>query len=104
MNTPNTPQAEMPKQSIPAGAVYELSVGGKKCYLKELPMPIYELVLGLVLPVQGQPQYLRAGEVILMNCWVGGDEEIKTDEALKIAACVKAMGLFEVQEAELKKL
>ena len=47
---------------------------------------------------------LRFNEVILENCWLGGDEEIKTDDALFLAASSKLPDLIQIKEATLEKL
>ena len=85
-------------------AVYEIEVEGKKCQLSEISRSTLEVALGLIMQTTGQPQYIRAGEVILLNCWVSGDDEIKNDESLLIAASMKAYELIELKEATLKKI
>lgn len=47
---------------------------------------------------------LRFNEVILENCWLGGDEEIKTDDALFLAVSSKLPDLIQIKEATLEKL
>jgi|ERR1035437_5112271 hypothetical protein len=44
----------------------------------------------------------KTGEAVLMNCWIGGSEEIKKDESLWMNACIKAGELIEFKETELK--
>lgn len=103
-------KAEQPNTQVsleekpPVGAKYLLQVEDKKCYLKEIDRATYEMALGFAVPSSGQPQYIRAGEIILMKCWVAGDEEIKTSwEYLKDAA-MQAYSLIETKEATIKKL
>ena len=47
---------------------------------------------------------LRFNEVILENCWLGGDEEIKTDDSLFLAVSSKLPDLIQIKEATLEKL
>ena len=47
---------------------------------------------------------LGFAEIILNNCWVGGDEEIKTEDPLFLAASGMMGELIEVKEATIKKL
>lgn len=47
---------------------------------------------------------LKFNEVVLNNCWLGGDEEIKTDDALFLAASSKLPDLIQIKEATLEKL
>ena len=46
----------------------------------------------------------KAYEIVLRDCWLAGDEEIKTDDTLFISASAKLADLIEVKEAELEKL
>ena len=47
---------------------------------------------------------LRFNEVILENCWLGGDEEIKTNDELFLAVSSKLPDLIQIKEATLEKL
>ena len=47
---------------------------------------------------------MKFNEAILTNCWLGGDEEIKTDDALFLAASSKLGELRQIKEATLEKL
>ena len=49
------------------------------------------------------PAVLEAGKVILKNCWLGGDDIIKTDTALLSAAALQCVELLEVRQAQLKE-
>ena len=97
------------EEQVPAGAAYVIEVeddNGKtrKCYLKKINRATMEAVLGLTMAVNSSPQYIRAGEIILTNCWAGGDEEIRKNDDLLVPAAMQAYRLVEVKNAELKKL
>ena len=47
---------------------------------------------------------MKFNEAILTNCWLGGDEEIKTDDALFLSASSKIGELIQIKEATLEKL
>ena len=47
---------------------------------------------------------MKFNEAILTNCWLGGDEEIKTDDALFLSASSKLGELIQIKEAILEKL
>jgi hypothetical protein len=47
---------------------------------------------------------MKFNESILTNCWLGGDEEIKTDDALFLSASSKLGELIQIKEATLEKL
>ena len=47
---------------------------------------------------------MKYNEIMLRNCWLAGDEEIKTDDALFLGVSAKLGELIDIKEAELKKL
>lgn len=47
---------------------------------------------------------MKFNEAILTNCWLEGDEEIKTDDALFLSASSKLGELIQIKEATLEKL
>jgi hypothetical protein len=47
---------------------------------------------------------IRAGEILLENCWLGGDTSIKTDDEKFLAVSGKLGELITIKNAELKKL
>lgn len=81
------------------GSVFELSVEGKKAYLRKPDRK----TLGYA-STAGQTDPMKFNEVLLKGCWLGGDEEIRTDDELFLAASGKLGELIQVKEAELKKL
>lgn len=89
---------------------FEIEVEGDdnktfKCQLSAIGRDVLEVVIGLIMPTGGEkPQYLKAGEIILNSCWITGDEEIRKDEQLLIAASMSAYKLFELKKTTLKKL
>lgn len=90
-------------------AKHELSVfddDGKeyKCQLSDVDRNTLEIVIGLIMPTTGSPKLITAGEMILNTCWVSGDDEIKNNEQLKIAACLSAIKIYEVKKTNLRKL
>ncbi len=89
---------------IKAKSEYSITVEDKICWLKKIDRATLEVALGLIMATTGQPQYIRAGEIILLNCWVNGDEEIKKDDKYLIPACLQAYELIQLKEASLKKI
>lgn len=83
-------------------AQYEITVKGKSCKLSEISRGTLEIALGMIM--KPTPEYIRAGEIIILNCWIEGDEEIKTNDKLLVPAAMKAYELIELEEAELKKI
>jgi hypothetical protein len=95
-------------QAVPKGAAYLITVGEgdnqKRAYLKKPNRATMEIVLGLTMSVSASPQYIRAGEIILTNCWIEGDEEIKTNDDFLIPAAMQAFRAVEMEKGELVKL
>lgn len=54
--------------------------------------------------VAGKVDPLKFNEVILRQCWLGGDETIRTDDRLFLAVSGKIPDIIEIGEAELVKL
>ena len=81
------------------GDVYVLNIEGKKAYLHtpDRQTLSYASTLATKDP-------LKFNEVVLNNCWLGGDEEIKTDDTLFLAASSKLPDLIQIKEATLEKL
>lgn len=52
----------------------------------------------------GSKDPVKFNELILANCWLGGSEAIKTDDALFFGASAVLANLIEVKEAELVNL
>lgn len=81
------------------GDIYAIKVDGKIAYLKKPDRKTLSFA-----SVAGQKDPMKFNEIILENCFIGGDEEIKKDDSLFLAASAKIVELIEVKEAELVKL
>ena len=81
------------------GEIFKVEVDDKVCDLKRPTRKALSLAAS-----QGQRDPLKYNEVILANCWVEGDEEIKTDDAYFLGVSGVLADLIEVKEASLKKL
>lgn len=81
------------------GDVFCVTVGDKVAYLKR---PSRQALSAAA--VVGKNDPMKYNEILLGNCWLAGDEEIKTDDALFLGVSTKLGELVEVKEAELKKL
>lgn len=73
------------------------------CILKELDRETLSAVLGFMMPINGHPNYLAAGDIILLKCWVSGAEEIRKIDYLKTAASMQAVTLIAIKQASIKK-
>lgn len=68
-------------------------------YLKPAGRPIVARALSLI----SQSKILEAGEYILENCFVAGDDKVLSDEFVKMSASMKAVELVKLLDGELKK-
>lgn len=79
------------------GELFEITVEGKSCILHCPTRRDLSYVSVLKDPI-------KMSETMLNQLWVVGDEEIKTDDSLFLAAIQKMQDVLEVKEAEIKKL
>jgi hypothetical protein len=109
--TPTQEQIESWKKIY--GDVFELTVRGKKCYLRKYDRATLAFALSqLTATISTQnnnveinaEKILKVGEIALRNCWLAGDKEILEDDSLFVPAAMQAGTLFEMEECELKKL
>lgn len=52
----------------------------------------------------GKDNPMKFNDSLFTNCWLEGDEIIKTDDDLYLAACGQLSTMVEVREAEIVKL
>ncbi|MDR2564371.1 MAG: hypothetical protein LBC98_10610 [Prevotellaceae bacterium] len=81
------------------GSIFRIEVDGRECYLK----PPSRKALGYA-SMAAKQNPLAFNEVILRECWLTGDEEIRTDDTLFLSVAPHLDRLIEVKEAELEKL
>ena len=81
------------------GKLYGIKVDGHICYLKKPDRRTLSYA-----SVAGAKNPLKFNEVMLNNCWVGGSEEIKTDDEMFLGVSGKMAKLINVKEAELVNL
>lgn len=81
------------------GRVFRLEVDGHVAYVRTPDRRILALA-----SIEGGKDPVKYNEVILRNCWIEGDEEIKTNDGLFFGASAKLQELIDIKEAELKEL
>jgi hypothetical protein len=81
------------------GDIFRIQVEDKACYLKKPGRK----TLGYA-SLAGKENPLKFNEILLNDCWLGGDETIKTDDTLFLSVSAKLSELIELKEAELEKL
>lgn len=70
------------------------------CYLK----PADRNVSSLAYTHMANKKMIEAGGVFIANCWLGGDERIKTVDRMYIAACQEAYDALDLAEANSEKI
>lgn len=70
------------------------------CYLK----PAGRNVSSMAYTHIANKKMIEAGGVFIANCWLGGDERIKTVDRMYIAACQQAYDALDLAEAESEKI
>lgn len=81
------------------GKIFSVTVDDGVCYLKKPSRK----ALGYASFASKQDP-LKFNEVILNDCWLGGDETIRTDDAKFLGISGVLADIIEVKEAELKNL
>ena len=81
------------------GEIFALKIGDKICYLKTPNRKTLSYAA-----MAGQKDNMAFNEIILKQCWLGGDEEIQTNDGLFLSASSKLPELIQIKEAELVKL
>lgn len=81
------------------GEIFEITVEDKKAYLRK---PDRKILAFAMTKIQTDP--LGFAEVLLNNCWLDGDEELKTNDDYFLAISSQLDKLVEVKTAEIKKL
>ena len=79
------------------GELSEITVEDKSCILHRPTRKDLSYASAVKDPI-------KMSEVMLNALWVAGDEEIKEDDSLFLAAIQKMQDILEVKEAEIKKL
>lgn len=95
------------------GGVNEIKVKGKYyCYLRPFDRATIKYALSqITMKIDTEKKeadmdmskIIDLGEVALQNCWIGGSDEIKTNDVMWISAAMQAGELMEMDETELKK-
>lgn len=103
--TPTTPKSgEATPEQIEAwkalhGEIFAITVEDKIGYLRKVDRKTLSFASTI-----GTKDPMKFNEVILANCWLGGDEELKTNDDYFLAVSGTLSQLIIVKEAELVKL
>lgn len=81
------------------GKVFGIKVEDHICYLRTPDRKTLSYATSV-----GAKDPIKFNEILLNNCWLGGSEDIKTNDSLFLAVCGKLAEIIEVKEAELVNL
>ena len=81
------------------GKLIGIKVDDRICYLKTPDRKVMSFAMSFA-----QTDPLKFAETILNNCFVAGDEEIKTDDVLFLSVTAQLNNLIEIKESKLVKL
>lgn len=81
------------------GDIFKITVEDKECYLKAPDRKALSYAASI-----GTKDPMKFNEVLLKNCWLGGDDDIKTDDVYFLSASQKLAELIQIKEAVLEKL
>ena len=93
------------KASVPFGAKFEITVeGAHTIHLKKVDRATLRIAMTMI--GAKDPDYVRAGEIILMKCVIPSEnwDKIQADEDLMTAFCFQAITVIEIKDGEVKKL
>jgi len=79
--------------------VFEVKASGKVCYLKRPDRRTLQAADAV-----GSSDPMRYNEILLDNCWLGGDSEIKTNDLYFLETVPVLAELVDFGRAEIKKL
>lgn len=99
METKKVSEEQIAKWKETHGDIFRLKVGDKECYLR-IPSRkglSYATVVGKTDPI-------KRFEVILNDAWLGGDDEIKTNDKSFYSVISYLDSLVELEETALEKL
>lgn len=80
------------------GDVFLIEVDGSVCYLKKPDRKTMKYVAS----AGNDP--IRGNEILLENCWLSGDERIKTEDSLFFGVSSQLAEIIDVKKADIKKL
>jgi hypothetical protein len=79
--------------------VFAIEVDGHIAYFKKPDRKTLSFAT-----VAGSKDPIKFNEALMNNCFIGGSEDVKTDDSLFFSASGKLADLIEIKEAELVKL
>lgn len=91
-------QEQLDEWKVKHGAFFGIKVDGHICYLRKPDRKQLSYISGI-----GTKDGIKSNEILMKSCWLGGSEDIQSDDALFLGACAHLSALIEVKQAELVK-
>lgn len=91
------------KKQYPDG-IHKIEVGDSFCIIRHPSMTDVSMSSALSVNKQGEVDQMVSAQVYLNNCWLYGDESIKTDASKLSAICKAVNSLFQVLPASVEEL
>lgn len=81
------------------GKVFRIESGGKVAYLRRPTRKIIAMA-----NVIGGVDLLKVREVLVQNCWLGGDMDFQTDDRYFLGLSTQVDAIIEMAEVSLKEV
>ena len=81
------------------GEIFAAKVGGHIAYLKKPDRKTLSYASSV-----GKTDPMKFNEILLNNCFIGGSDDVKTEDKLFLGVSAKLEKIIEVEAAELEKL
>ena len=81
------------------GDVFEVTAGDKACYLKRPDRHTLKAADAI-----GSEDPMRYNEILLENCWIDGDTEMKTNDNYFMQVVLVLIEMVEFRKGNYKKL
>lgn len=95
----NLSAQQIEELKVKHGEIFLVEVEDKQCILRKPSRK--DLSIATRLSAQDP---MKFNEVILEQCWIQGDEEIKTEDSYYLAVSGQIAEIIEVKQASIKKL
>ena len=86
------------------GEIYELEIEDKKGYVRKPTRVEMRHAYAVAMAGNGSLNPFMLGETLLKDCWLGGDTEIMEEDGYYIGAVHKMVDLYNIKQAEVKKI
>jgi len=77
---------------------------GKQCLLREPTVQESSKIIPYIMGFADQdPDFVKGGKILVKECWIAGDDEIRKDEELLAEVAFAAISVMNMKVADVKK-